>query len=673
MLGYLHASLPARRSSLLLVFCWFTLTFLQAQYSGGVGSGYATQTTSGFFLSGGVCNCGLPVGTGSVIVAGYPDCLPDGNYDNEFPINLEFLAGGGSHDPAAFEDHYWMLEFTEAASMCSVWSFPFAIGDSTYRVRRTGNSLNLTIDFHDLDLDNSCMFIGFEGYKWYYRVYQLCTFPDMDCFAASQKDSFQMQLVLDMFDIRSNSYYSAYAAPAKVQFGYCENDVDIDLLLGETIALGNDSMGLHWNDVFASKQYLNICGTGMSGVPAYQNYEIVLKDSLGNDVDQLYFNNLGLESGDTIQLDTIWYRDRRCLKLTYKTDGDQHFNRWEVYASGEGLSCENLLPTSMDQMEAHDFRLAWNAGMGAMRHAFKIKVYQGGDCVGTSMDTSANRPNIDQSQLLETIIEYDDPRLVRILDTMERGNSFIVNDSFQILMSDLGLVPEACTCYQTFVYQVCDEMEVSGPKDWWGAAMGKTILSEPDCSEITAGLLTQNEWCEVRGGGLQFDIPGVFCTAFEAEVYLETSFMRDTFYYYSSGFHKGQTIVSDREFNYDQRGKLQFSHLDTLMHGQYSVRLILRDTLYQGTVYDCNFEVVVELEDLLKGTMNVALENFGAGASFVLDAAAQISTLGSTPVSMLTDNRVNLGRIDLNQGSCGWISTFCWMWMTIVCSIMKNS
>jgi len=305
-----------------------------------------------------------------VAIAAFPECAADGNYPNDFPLVLEFLAGGGSADPAAIEGHYWMLEFRDLTNLCSVWSFPFTLGDSLYRATRTGNSIVVRVNFRDLDSNNTCTTIGFEGFDWDYRVYQLCAYPDNNCFTASQRDTFSMQKVLDMFDVRSNSDLSAYTAPAKIQFGYCQTETPIDLLLGEVLTIGNDSMDQHWNDVRPSEQYINICGLDNALFPAPENFEIVLKDMAGNRVDQTYFDNLMLDPGDSVRLDTVWYRDKRCLQLRYSTDGDGIFNKWLVFAEGEMISCENPIPLTMDRMAPRNFRLSWNANRGLQGMVF---------------------------------------------------------------------------------------------------------------------------------------------------------------------------------------------------------------------------------------------------------------------------------------------------------------
>lgn len=373
----------AQGKLLLLLFVTLFLK-LSAQYTGSPVTHQSSYRFSDFMTPDYSCNCGTPLVGGSVPVTTFPDCGTDGNYPNEFGIALEFLGGGSNIDPAALEDKYWMIRFRNLDDLCTVWTYPFAIGDSLYGAVRTGSSIRVTIRYSDLDPDNTCTTTGFEGHDWDYQVIQICDYPVYDCYRLSVRDTFEMQEVLDMFDVSSNSPYSAYAAPAKAQFGYCETDVYVDMLLGETLSIGNDSMDLHWNDVRASLQYLNICGLDSELTPETENFQVVLRDSLGNLVDQSYFDGLSLESGDFILMDTVWYESQRCIRLTYKTDGDGSFDRWGVFAAGEALNCMDAVAVTMDEMESDDFRLSWDAGSQTTGHRFKIRVYQGGNCTGVS-------------------------------------------------------------------------------------------------------------------------------------------------------------------------------------------------------------------------------------------------------------------------------------------------
>ncbi|MDP4999194.1 MAG: hypothetical protein NWQ41_09540, partial [Saprospiraceae bacterium] len=645
------------RLSLLYLALVLSISGIYAQYSGGMGSGYAGSSGTGMLPSGGSCNCGTPVSGGNVAIAGYPECQPDGNYPNEFPLVLEFLAGGGTADPAAIEGHYWMLEFRDLTHLCSVWSFPFTLGDTLYEATRTGNSIRVRVDFRDLDTDNACSTVGFEGFSWDYRVVQLCNYPDKSCFSAGTRDTFHMQRVLDMFDVRSNSDLSAYVAPAKIQYGFCKTEAPLDLLLGEVLTIGNDSMDQHWNDVRPSTQYINICGLDNALFPAPENYKIVLKDMAGNEVGQSYFDKLMLDPGDMVRLDTVWFRDKRCLQLRYTTDGDRNFDKWQVFASGELLPCESQLPVTMNRMESRDFRLSWNARMKTTGHGFRLKLYEGGTCTPMGVDTAASRPNTDNTHIFETLLRWDDPRLLRLHDTLRvgAGDNYLVRDSFQLRISELGFTPNPCNCYQAFVYQVCDGMDPRDTGDLWGAAFGKTYRTDVDCEAIEASLSVSDEICEVKGGGFSFDITGYPCTAFEIEVNLTTAGLNETWRYYSSGYQNGIRVFSDDEFlqNGNIGETITFSLQDTLMHGDYRVKVTVRDTLAPGTADSCIFPVSIQLTDLLKPSARIWMESIAAGAQFVLDDQGEVHINHAGTALSVVNNAVNLGQLRVPEGTCG--------------------
>lgn len=546
---------------------------LEAQYAGGVGGGYFLAFVSTELTIEESCVCNAPVISGHPRIVSFPECNGTGYYPNDFPLQIEFFS-----DQTGNADVYWMIEFRNLNSLCSVYSFPFAEGDTVYSVIRTGNSLVATINFKDLDPDYSCLAKGFEGYDWDYRLIQFCNYPANNCFVRSKRDTFEMQLSLNMFGVGS--------ASAKKEYGYCETTVPIDLLSGEILSIGNDSTTRYWNDVRPSTQSILICMEDWEGIPVTENFKLVVRDSQGRYLDQDYLNDLIKDTGDSVVLDTVWEDFRRCLLLTYTTDGDRNFNSWQVLVSGEWLECNNPIVVGLGRMDADNFRLGWNVGIQARNHRFRLKIYPGSDC---ATPTDPYRPNFDQTQVFETILSSDDPRLRRLKKIEYKENYFAVSDSFELWIADLGWRAEPCTCYQAYIYQICDGSGGSLNPGAWGGADGISLAAKLDCAAMESGMVIHNEICGGSPGGIQFSVPRVFCVPFEVELLLSSSFMRDTFRFYSHPFRRGLPLNSDPEFTYDNLGNLVFSHLGRLASGDYLLELRMRDTLNDAMILGCGF------------------------------------------------------------------------------------
>lgn len=546
---------------------------LAAQYAGGVGGGYVLAFASAELITDESCDCHAPAISGSPRIVSFPDCDTAGNYPNDFPLQLEFFAGATDH-----LDVFWMIEFRDLERLCSVYTYPFAEGDTMYKVLRTGNSLVATINFKDLDPEHSCVATGFEGYDWDYRLIRFCDYPVNNCYNRSERDTFEMQLSLNMFGVVS--------AIAKKEYGYCETTVPIDLLSGEILSIGNDSATRYWNDLWPSTQTLLICGEDWKGISVSENYRLVVRDSQGRAIDQNYLNHLIKDTGDSLVLDTVWLDYRRCLRLAYQTDGDGNFNSWQVFVGGEKLECNNPIVVGFSRMDADNFLLGWNAGMQARNHHFRLRIYRGSDCA-TPADPYS--PNFDQTHVFETILSSDDSRLRRFKKVEGKETYIVVSDSFELWIADLGWSPEPCTCYQAFVYQICDGDGGSLNLGAWGGAGGISLAAKLNCAAMESGMVIQNEICGGSPGGIQFSVPRVFCVPFDVELLLSSNFIRDTFRFYSHPFRKGLPLYSDPEFTYDDRGNLVFSHLGRLASGDYLLELRMRDTLNYETVLGCGF------------------------------------------------------------------------------------
>ena len=568
-----------------------------------------------------------------------PQC-PD---DQVKGIRIEFKAGGTLPDPAAFANHSWAIRLKDVAANCYLETI-LDLNDP--RVTRTGNSLRLDILEDDLLFfaTNPCASRELKGKTWEIRVTQFCDAPNTGPSPAGNADTIVVPLSMGAFGVASN----LYAAPQPL--GFCPTTVQLDALLGE-----QDTIRLNWlQDVAPANQSLTLCIGDWVNVPASENYALVLQDGAGGVFDQsdatAFLAGLDANGGDTLQIDSVVVEGKNCVRLTLKTDGDgTDFSATGVLAiaKSRALACETPLLTTVDQVGTTNFRIRFDAGMRTTGHRFKVRVYQGG-CAASGGHLSPGRPNTDNTHVFETLIAANDPRLTRLDRFVLTGTDTVVTDSFELYIASLGFTPDPCTCYQAFVYQVCDGMNPAMTSGNWGVAQTKTFAAELDCEELSANMLVTPETCNQNLGGVRLALTGGPCGARQVEVNLDGH----RYVWYNVPAINGAPVTSTPGvFSTDSENRLVFE-VDSLVAGDYLIEVVVKDTLSPASQMRCDIPVSIDLLDATRPTAVLHLEHANGGPAYQVDTAGRVLALGATPSGNIVNNKINLGVMKPVSGSC---------------------
>ena len=585
--------------------------------------------------------------------------LPTCPSTSDFKLQIEFNAGGTTGDPTAFADHYWVLQVMTKDS-CVLQTAPFNSNlGGALELSRSGNSLIVLIEPQDLNFitggtnctaslanpitsfaDQDSLFIS---------VQQRCDAPDLGCSNFSIIDTLLVPPTMDAF-------YAISSFGDTLELGYCTTNDDLAL---DGLTSERDTIGLNFTaDIVATNQTITICAADWALVPSSENFDIVLLDgATGTPLTQSAVD-AWTATGDTLVLDTVFIDGKRCLQINLQLNGDGNLGSLasnQIVAAGIALDCAMPVPTTLDRVTEDDFRFSWSSNMLTTNHSFKIRIYQGGTCnLGLSpADTSRTRPNMDNTHIFETIVDANDPRLVLIKDTVGTGETMSVTDSFQVTMSDLGFVGDECTCFQVFVFQICDGMDGTDvSSDWAPGAQFKSFQTPVNTSLLRTSLLTIPQVCndtpsDTIKGGVSFIVEGGPCGQKEISILLSSEGYLDTFNYASYGTSSDSAFTAGTGPTASQ---VTFALSDTLLTGTYTAIITVSDTLTPGASFMDTLTFFIDLIDNVRPTARVTLEDVMAGAAYDVDTAGIITAVGASALPV--GNKVNLGTIVLTAGSC---------------------
>ncbi|MDP4711789.1 MAG: T9SS type A sorting domain-containing protein [Saprospiraceae bacterium] len=462
------------------------------------------------FPEGGSCPS-IASGCASPAITSITEVPPSCANARDYKLRIEFAAGGTTSDPSAFRDHYWVMQVITKDS-CVYLTDPFTVGTTsgpTY-VRTTGNSLIVDVAPGDLTYvtggtncmttDPPTLFGGLDSV--YVSIQQRCDDPGSGCSPFSTRFGEAIPFSFDMITSKSNFQ----SVQDSSMHGYCTDNriIYVDALQGE-----EETFNLSWyKDYQQTSQFVYVCLQDWAPIAVAENYELELTYSTNLAFNQTVANGW-VETGDSIKVTTEEVNGQTCHKITYSFDGDGMINtsmNSKITAKAIGSNCETVTAVAVDTAATayNKIKIGWRANMQTTNHQFKLRIYQGGSCNMTMMnpDTASTRPNIDNSYIHEILIGSNNDRLSKftVQDTIA-GNIYMT-DSFTLDLSSLGISLEGCTCFQAFVFQVCDGTN-TGTSPRWSTGVNATT----DCNSCEDGIQNGFEtgidcggYCEPCGG-----------------------------------------------------------------------------------------------------------------------------------------------------------------------------
>lgn len=445
------------------------------------------------FPAGGACpllepTCATPVMTAIDVIA--PSCTDT----RDFNLRVEFTAGGKTTDPTAFDNHYWVMQLVTKDS-CVYTTNPFTEGTTsgpTY-ITTTGNSLVFSLSPEDLiyvtggvGCTSSSAPVHFGGLdSVYISVQQRCDGPDPGCSNYSVALGEAVPPAYDMI-VSQSSFQSPLDS---TYYGFCTDNrtINIDGLLNET-----NEFGLAWygdDDVVGTSQHVYICIQDWNTIPVSENYVLELTDvATGSPFNQTVADTWS-DAGDSIAISTEEVDGNVCYKITYSLNGDGSIPaamNGKIKARAVGIACETVTNVTIDSsgLKYNSFKIGWASNMLTTNHKFKIRVYQGGTCNDpvTATDTATSRPNSDNTYILDFLVNANNANIASYLDKFEVrdtvGSAVSLTDSFSLDLALLGLDLQNCTCFQAFVYQVCDGVDNAPGTSTWSKGRNISTLCE---------------------------------------------------------------------------------------------------------------------------------------------------------------------------------------------------
>jgi hypothetical protein len=438
-------------------------------------------------------DCGTPA------VAAITELVPSCSNTQDYNLRIEFAAGGTPKDPSAFKDHYWVMQVITKDS-CVYITDPFTVGSTsgpTY-VATTGNSIVVDLAPEDLTFvtgGSNCTTMSapatFGGLdSVYISVQQRCDSPIQACSAFSNQFGDGIPFSFDMVSAKS----SFQGATDSTLYGYCTDNqiIYVDAIQGETV-----DFGLAWyKDYRKSDQSVYVCLQDWAPINVEGNYELQLSQSSSKSTPFTQSIADGwTEPGDSVQVSTEELNGKLCYKIRYVLDGDRMINAAmnnKITATAVGLSCETVTEVSIDTAANafSKFKIGWRANMKTESHKFKFRIYQGGTCdtTGVNPDTVSTRPNIDNSYIHDFLLNSNDDNLSKFTVRDTIAGTVYLSDSFTLDLSTLGISLEGCTCYQAFVYQICDLTNLGSAPRWSTGANATT-----DCDSCEDGIQNGDE------------------------------------------------------------------------------------------------------------------------------------------------------------------------------------
>jgi len=454
------------------------------------------QLSAQTFPAGGDCP-GIASGCASPAVSAVSELPPLCANTRDYKLRVEFAAGGTSADPSAFRDHYWVMEVITKDS-CVYRTRPFTVGttDGPTYVATTGNSLVVDVAPGDLTFvtgGKGCtvtsapdVFGGLDSVV--VSLQQRCDSPGSGCSPFSAKVGQSIPLSFDMIVSKSN-FQSAQDSSF---YGYCATNrtIYVDGLSGE-----EETFNLAWyKDYQQTSQFVYVCVQDWAPIAATENYELQLTHGSNVAFDQTVANGW-TEPGDSVLVTTEQVNGQTCYKITYSLDGDGMINaamNTKIKAKAVGSNCETVTEVRVDTAATafNKFKIGWKSNMFTTNHKFKVRIYQGGSCASSPMnlDTVATRPDIDNSYIHDVLIGANSDKLTKIVDRDTIGGVISVSDSFTLDLSDLGFSLEGCTCFQAFVFQICDGTN-TGAAPTWSAGVNVST----DCNSCEDGIQNGDE------------------------------------------------------------------------------------------------------------------------------------------------------------------------------------
>ncbi|MDP4999052.1 MAG: fibronectin type III domain-containing protein [Saprospiraceae bacterium] len=473
------------------------------------------QVAAQTFPAGGACpgtvvTCAVPTVTAIDEIA--PTCANTRDYN----LRVEFVAGGTTTDPSAFLNHYWVMQVITKDS-CVYQTNPFTQGSTsgpTY-ISTTGNSIVVSVAPEDLifvtggtncgTTSSPTVLGGLDSV--FVSLQQRCDSPDAGCstFSAVLGEAipYSYDLVVSQSNLESPLDSSFY--------GFCSNNntIYVDGLQGE-----EETFNLVWyQDLKQISQFVYVCVQDWDPIAVTENYELALTYGGGIPFTQAVANTW-TETGDAIQVATEEVNGQVCYKITYSFDGDGVINplmNTKITAEAIGNSCQTVTGVTVDTAATafNKFKIGWRANMQTTNHRFKIRIYQGGTCNMTmaNPDTASTRPNGDNSHIQEILINANNAFLTKfsVRDTV--GSIVYLTDSFSLDLGAIGLNLQNCTCFQAFVFQVCDGTN-TGPSPTWSTGVNVTT----DCTSCNDGIQNGDETGTDCGGSCS-PCPEFICSA----------------------------------------------------------------------------------------------------------------------------------------------------------------
>jgi len=436
----------------------------------------------------------------------------------DFDLDIEFLAGGTTGDSAAFDaNHFWVLQLITKDS-CVYQTAPFSQASTTGPIfieKTSIYSVRVRVAPEDLNFitgGTGCTASGapaaFGGLdSVFVSLQQQCDDPDGGCSPFSAVFGEAVPISYDMVVAQSN-----LQSPLDSTFyGYCSNNntIYVDGLQGE-----EQTFNLVWyQDLKQISQSVYICVQDWNPIAVTENYELALTYGGGTPFTQAVADTW-TESGDAITVATEEVNGQVCYKVTYSFDGDGVINplmNTKIKAVAIGNNCETVTAVTVDTAATafNKFKIGWRANMLTTNHRFKLRIYQGGTCNMTmaTPDTASARPNTDNTYIHEILINANNAFLTKfqLRDTV--GSNVSITDSFTLDLGAIGLSLQNCTCFQAFVFQVCDGTN-NGPSPTWSTG----VNAETDCTSCNDGIRNGDETGTDCGGSCS-PCPEFICSA----------------------------------------------------------------------------------------------------------------------------------------------------------------
>lgn len=421
-----------------------------------------------------VATCATPSIT--AIDAVDPVCPEATNYD----LQIEFVAGGTNLDGTAFDNHLWVLQLMTKDS-CIFETAPFGVATTSgpsFVSAPSTSSLVFNLSPEDLYYvtgGTSCGLTSFPGTfggldSVYISVVQRCDGPDPGC---SNYSAFEGDAVPPTFNTVVSKSSLASSPLDSTFYGYCStnNTIYVDGLDNE-----EEVFNLVWyKDIKAVSQSVNICIEDWDPIAVTENYELELTYNSGTPFTQSVANTW-TNPGDSIIIEATEIAGQVCNKITYLLDGDGSMNplmNTKITAAAVGNNCETVTQVTVDTaaLAYNSFKIGWRSNMQTTNHKFKIRLYQGGTCVTSiaNPDTARTRPNSDNTYIADFLVESNyanNSYLTKFVLRDTIGGQIYLTDSFTLDLASIGLSLQQCTCFQAFVFQVCDGTNNGSSPTW---------------------------------------------------------------------------------------------------------------------------------------------------------------------------------------------------------------